>query len=415
MIPAPVITINGTLINARAATYAAAPTAVAPLSITWGRNNLIGHTNPTTATITIDVPPRTLITNHAPLGAPVTIADGETGDPYFCGTVHALEVSAPSAPGGHARAKITATDWATSLKGARLNVLPGASYESILPAHGGGQWAAANQESARMRVERFVRAVRPGATIDMPSGYYSADTTALFTAPMRELGHKHPNVFSSDAWKNIAHTLTGAASTIHHTPTKDSENTWTVVPWGEGVPTWMGTLTAARLNGDITAKTSIAARTDLIEATYWYIKNGSAERYDPKPLYRSRTLHTNPQTSTRLETDLSAYQQIPGGAKTDLTHVDRLLARTQAILNANTWNLSNFIPRITDGKQGSASDTLTRQLLTPTTRCRISLTLTGLPAWLGLGIYTRVNPLGGTNRWDGKRWTIELNCARQVF
>lgn len=415
MIPAPTITVNGARINSTASAYQTAPTAVAPLSITWGRNNLIGHTSPATATINIDIPPRTLITNHAPLGAPVVIADGETGDPYFCGTVRALEVSGPTSPGGHAHAKVTATDWTTSLKGARLSVIPGASYESILPAHGGGQWAAAYQESARMRITRFVRAVHPGATIDMPSGLYSADATTMFTAPMRELGHKVPNLFSSDAWKNIVRTLTGAASTIHHTPTVDNAATWTVVPWGEGVPALMNTILAARLNGDITAKTSISARTDLIEATYWHIVNGSADRYDPKPLYRSRTLHTNPQTSTRLESDLSAYQQTPGGAKTDLTHVDRLLARTQAILGANTWNLSNFIPRITTGKQGSASDILARQLLTPTTRCRISLTLTGLPVWLGVGIYTRVNPLGGTNRWDGKRWTIELNCARQVF
>lgn len=414
MIRAPKVLINGYTINPSSKGYLTAPTVVAPLSITWGRTTLIGHTSPATATINIDFSPTISIGNYAPLGAKVLITDPD-GTPYFVGTIRAIEVTAPTTPSAAAHAKITATDWITSLTGARINVLPGASYEAILPAHGGGQWMSAGQESAHDRVKRFLEAIHKGATLDMPNGYYSPDASNLFFAPMRELGHKYPNQFSGNAWQNITRTLSGAAATIHHTPTSTSENSWTVVPWGEGVPTWFGTLSARLLTGTMSATTSINARTDLIEATYWHIKNGSAERYDPKPFYRSKTLRSNPQTSMRLETDTSTYQQVAGGARTDYTHIDRLITRVQTILNGNTWNLSNFIPRITQGQDGSPTDTLTRQLLTPDTRCRISLTLTDLPAWLGLPRFTRINPLGGTNRWDGRQWTIELNCARQTF
>ncbi|ERH31087.1 hypothetical protein HMPREF1550_01548 [Actinomyces sp. oral taxon 877 str. F0543] len=97
MIPAPTITVNGARINSTASAYQTAPTAVAPLSITWGRNNLIGHTSPATATINIDFSPTISIGNYAPLGAKVLITDPD-GTPYFVGTIRAIEVTAPTTP-----------------------------------------------------------------------------------------------------------------------------------------------------------------------------------------------------------------------------------------------------------------------------------------------------------------------------
>lgn len=412
---APIITIGGNQISGSAADYGTRPTAVAPLTITWGRNNLIGHPDPATATITLTWPAAQALPAMVRVGADVRITTTDNTIMLFAGTVRGIEIAQPARRGAPATATITATDYMTALTGARIYRLPGSNLTNIPDQFGGGGFYYWDIEAAKRRMDRLLTAVRPTAHLEVPpkSAPASADALTQLNAGVRSVGHKWPDMYSSNVWATLRPTLTAAAGTLHHTPTTDNTDTWTFVPWGEGGSDFPNPIPSRYFKGGLSATTSADAMIDLVEATYYLPLIGYREFYTPQALYRSRTLRTNPQTSLRLETDLEGWGFKGPGPKNpkDLTDIDRLITRVSRVLSANYWNLTNFVPML----RGHFGDFLIRTLINPAARCQLTLTLSAVPAWLGLGPYVRINPLGATNRWTGREWTIELNAARRTF
>lgn len=401
---APALTISGQTIPATAAAYpTAALTALAPLSITWGRRDVLAHADPATAAITLALRADRALPATVRRGATATITEPTVG-PVFSGTIRDITIDPPTTDPGHATVTITCTDALTAVKAKRLNTLgtviwKGQALRNIWPA-----------EPAIDRIRRVLRAVTPTAALETPTTW-TRDARALLAAPVRAVGDTDdPSKYSVLAWDLLREALAAAGASLHHTPTPANISTWTVVPWGEALPMLPGGIPAVRVPAQgVQVSTSASSQTDLIEVVYYPSGEGIGADLDwtQKERYRSRTLRSNPRTSTRIETGARSTN-LPGAPFVGPA-IDLLITRCARILDETMWDLSALTPRL------SLTSIWTQYLLNPITRCQLQIQLTGLPPWLGLGRTIPTVILGATTTWDGSQWTAALTLTPQSF
>lgn len=403
----PTVYVGGR-IPSTASAYNTRPTAIAPLTIRWGRKDAFDAPAPTTATVEIALAPALRLPDSIAVGTYmwITVPRPGVGFAYvFTGTVRDISITAPTDPGGPATATITATDDVSTIKAARLYRLTGGVWRDQPTVN---VWPA---ESALDRIRRVIRAVQPNAAVN-PLSSLTPTASKLLAARVRAVGNSDtPNNTNFSAWTLLTEALAAAAHTIHHTPTKttaaDKRDTWTLVPWGEG--TYANPLipAAAVPSNGVRVSTSLGGRIDLIEVVYYpYGESFSGDvEWGLKEQYRSKTLRPSPQSSMRLTTALKAD---PNGTPTG---PDLLISRTTALLERTRWDLTALTPRLTEAKYSTIIDAL----LTPTTRVQNYITLTGLPQWLGLNTNAQtLTPLGGTLTWDGHHWNATLTLTPRV-